>query len=83
MHIINKMAQHQQRSIQKHIAASNSCRFLNQLTSPELLTTVDNLLPEHRERYYPPTKTLSIFLAQALNAERSRQCAVNHALVPN
>ena len=81
MHIINKMAQHQQRNIQKHLAASNSCRFFNQLTSPELLTTVDNLLPEHRERYYPPTETLLMFLAQALNADRSCQYAVNHALV--
>ncbi len=81
MHIINKMAQHQQRNIQKHITASNSCRFFNQLTSPELLATVDNLLPEHRERYYPPTETLSMFLAQALNADRSCQYAVNHALV--
>jgi hypothetical protein len=81
MHIINKMAQHQQRNIQKRIKTSSSCRFFNQLTSPELLTTVDNLLPEHRERYYPPTETLSMFLAQALNADRSCQYAVNHALV--
>lgn len=81
MHIINKMAQHQQRKIQKHITASNSCRFFNQLTSPALLATVDNLLPEHRERCYPPTETLSMFLAQALSADRSCQYAVNHALV--
>jgi Transposase DDE domain len=81
MPIINKIAQHQQRKIQKHITASSSCRFFNQLTSPELLATVDNLLPEHRERYYPPTETLSMFLAQALNTDRSCQYAVNHALV--
>ena len=88
MHIINKMAQHQQRNIQNTSLqatlvnfSSNSCRFFNQLTSPELLATGDNLLPEHRERYYPPTETLSMFLAQALSADRSCQYAVNHALV--
>lgn len=81
MHIIHKISQHQQRKIQKHIKTSSSCRFFNQLTSPELLATVDNLLPEYRERYYPPTETLSMFLAQVLNADRSCQYAVNHALV--
>jgi hypothetical protein len=46
------------------------------LTSPELLSTVEELLPEHRERLYPPTETLSMFLAQALNEDRSCQKAV-------
>jgi hypothetical protein len=81
MHIINKMAQHQQLNIKTQIKKSNSCRFFSQLTSPELLATVDNLLPEHRERFYPPFETISMFLAQALSADRSCQHAVNHALV--
>jgi hypothetical protein len=38
-------------------------------------------VPEHRERFYPPAETLSMFLAQALNADRSCQHAVNHAFV--
>jgi len=51
------------------------------LTSPELLSTVEELLPEHRERLYPPTETLSMFLAQALNEDRSCQKAVNDAAI--
>ena len=34
-------------------------------------------LPEHRERLYPPTVTLSMFMKQALSADRSCQRAVN------
>jgi hypothetical protein len=42
---------------------------------------MDDLLPEHRERCYPPTETLSMFLAQALSVDRSCQHAVNQAVV--
>ena len=51
--------------------------FLNTLTCPEWLTVVEDLLLEHRERQFPPTKTLSMFLAQAMNAGRSCQNIVN------
>ena len=34
-------------------------------------------LPEHRERLYPPTVTLSMFMRQALDADGSCQKAVN------
>jgi len=34
-------------------------------------------LPAHRERLFPPTETLSMFMAQALSADRSCQKAVN------
>jgi hypothetical protein len=38
-------------------------------------------LPEHRERLYPPTTTLSLFLAQAMNSDASCQNVVNaHAV---
>lgn len=51
--------------------------FFNLLTGPELLETTEAHLPEHRERLYPPTLTLSMFLKQALNEDRSCQKAVN------
>jgi len=51
------------------------------LTSPALLETVKKLLPEHRERQYPPLTTLSMFLAQALNQDRSCQKAVNDVAI--
>jgi len=42
---------------------------------------VDELLSEHCERLYPPTETLSMFLAQAMSADRSCQHIVNQATV--
>lgn len=51
--------------------------FFNVLTSPELLEQTEAHLPEHRERLYPPTVTLSMFMRQALNEDGSCQKAVN------
>jgi hypothetical protein len=51
--------------------------FYNVLTGPELFETTEEHLPEHRERLYPPTVTLSMFLMQALNEDGSCQKAVN------
>jgi hypothetical protein len=51
------------------------------LTSDALLSKVTSLLPEHRERLYPPTKTLSMFLAQAMSSDRSCQSIVNQASI--
>jgi hypothetical protein len=51
--------------------------FFNLLTGSELLEKTEALLPEHRERQYPPTVTLSMFLKQALEQDRSCQKAVN------
>jgi len=52
-------------------------QFFNTLTAPELLEITEAHLPEHRERLYPPTVTLSMFLQQALAADGSCQHAVN------
>lgn len=47
-----------------------------------MLSTVEDLLPEgHRERQFPPTETLSMFLAQAMNEDRSCQKAVNDVAI--
>ena len=51
--------------------------FFNLLTGPELLRMTESLLPEHRERLYPPTMALSMFMRQALHTDRSCQRAVN------
>ena len=55
--------------------------MFNLLTGPQLLDRVEDLLPEHRERLFPPTETLSMFLAQVLSADGSCQHAVNDAMV--
>lgn len=51
--------------------------FFNVLTSAKLLQTTEALLPAHRERLYPPTVTLSMFMRQVLQADGSCQQAVN------
>ncbi len=52
--------------------------FFNVLTGPELLELTEAHLPEaHRERLYPPTVTLSMFVRQALSADASCQRAVD------
>lgn len=55
--------------------------FFNLLTGPQLLDRLDGLLPDHRERLFPPTETLSMFLAQVLSADGSCRQAVDDAAV--
>lgn len=71
----------QQRRVRSHARNSDAYAFFNLLTSPELLGEVESRLPQHRERLFPPTETLSMFLAQALSADRSCQKAVNDTAV--
>lgn len=71
----------QQRRVRSHARTSDPYTFFNLLTGPELLGEVEALVPEHRERLFPPTETLSMFLAQALSADRSCQKAVNDTAV--
>ena len=71
----------QQRRVRSHASNSDPYTFFNLLTSPELLDEVEALLPAHRERLFPPTETLSMFLAQALNTDSSCQKTVNDSAV--
>jgi hypothetical protein len=71
-------ALHQRRgSIGRRARSTKAVEFFNVLTSPELLETTEAQLPEHRERLYPPTVTLSMFMRQVLQADGSCQKAVN------
>jgi hypothetical protein len=78
---INRSIQPLQQRIKHYATASNAFDFFNQLTSQDLLETLESTLPEHRERLFPPTETLSMFLAQALKPDRSCQGIVNDAAV--
>jgi len=69
----------QRRCVQRHAHHSDAVSLFNMLTGAELFDKVESLLPEHRERLFPPTETLSMFLAQALSADRSCQKAVDEA----
>lgn len=74
-------AQQQQRRVQRHAERADAVTMFNLLTGPQLLERVDAALPEHRERLYPPTETLSMFVAQVLSADGSCQQAVDAAQV--
>jgi hypothetical protein len=81
MHDAIAAARAQQRRIRSHVRNSDAYSFFNLLTGPGLFNAVESLLPPHRERRFPPTETLSMFLAQALSADRSCQNAVDGAAV--
>jgi hypothetical protein len=68
--------QHRDR-VRRQVRQVEAVDFFNVLTGAELLESTDSYLPEHRERLYPPTVTLSMFMKQALNEDRSCQKAVN------
>ena len=69
----------QQKLIQKKRSNNDCYRMFNLLTSADLLDKVEEQLPEHRERLFPPTETLAMFITQALSADRSCQNIVNQA----
>lgn len=76
-----RLRQFQCKRVSKIKAKSDSYSFFNLLTSDLLFDELESKLPEHRERLYPPTETLSMFLSQAMSADRSCQNAVNrHAI---
>ena len=64
-------------SMGRRAKATQAVEFFKVLTSPELLETTEALLPEHRERLYPPTVALSMFMRPMLHADGSCQKAVN------
>ena len=66
-----------QRQIEAQAHRLEATDFFNVLTGPQLLEKTEALLPEHRERQYPPTVALAMFLKQALEEDRSCQKAVN------
>lgn len=71
----------QQRFIHTFQAQNTCLSTFNLLMSNDLFKQVENLLPSHRERLFPPTETLAMFITQALSADRSCQHAVNQAAV--
>lgn len=80
MHATHHAAAVQQR-ILHHAGNADSYAMFNLLTGPQLFDHIETLLPAHRERLFPPTETLSMFLAQALSIDGSCQQAVDDAMV--
>lgn len=69
--------QQRDKRIERRTGSAKAMDFFNVLTSPELIEATETLMPEHRERLYPPTVTLSMFMQQTLRADGSCQNAVN------
>jgi hypothetical protein len=74
-------SQQRARQIGRRARQVDSMDFFNLITGPQLLEPLEALLPEYRERKYPPTVTLAMFLGQVLRADGSCQNAVNEAIV--
>jgi Transposase DDE domain len=70
-------SQQHQHHIEAQVHRLQALDFFNVLTGAQLLEKTEALLPQHRERHYPPTVTLAMFLKQALEVDRSCQKAVN------
>lgn len=74
-------AQRQQRLVRREAVQADSLSMFNLLTGSWLLECVEELLPAHRARLYPPTTTLAMFVAQVLSPDGSCQLAVDAAAV--
>ena len=79
MNITPSCTQHQTNRVSHFVNSSSNYTWFNLLTSEPLFDTLESLLPDHRERQYPPTESLSMFLTQAMSADRSCQNVVNQA----
>jgi hypothetical protein len=71
------VVQERRRSIGRRAGTTQAVDFFNILTSPQLLETTESYSSEYRERLYPPTVSLSMFMRQVLEADGSCQKAVN------
>ena len=81
MHHTSIATRAQQRFIQTQRHETDCLSTFNLLTSDVLFEELERLLPPHRERLFPPTETLAMFVTQALSADRSCQHVVNQAAV--
>ncbi len=80
-HNFNCRSAQQQRHFAKRVQKVDANHFFNLLTDPQMLGMVEEQLPEHRERQFPPTLTLAMFLGQMMSADGSCQNAVNEATI--
>jgi hypothetical protein len=49
-------------TVASHAENRDAYAFFNLPTGPELFDEVESHLPEHRERLFPPTETLPMYL---------------------
>jgi len=81
MHNSSKINSIQQNRIEQHSQNINGNKFFDLLSHPQILSNFEELLPAHRDRCFAPLETLSLFLAQSMNADSSCQNIVNEFAV--
>ena len=81
MSIITQIHDSQKNKLHHFAKNTDAAHFLDVLSNKELENTIENHTPEHRNRVYPPLKTLSMFIAQALNEDRSCSKAVTDMII--
>src|SRR5574337_723 len=81
MHSNRRSSHPQHHRVRQQSRAIHAYDFFNQLTSDDLLEVVDQQLPVHREWLFPPTTTLSLFMAQTLNPDASCQATIDRHAV--
>jgi hypothetical protein len=77
MYTTHETRAHQQYRIEHHANCLHAYDFFNLLTRTPLPNRVDQHSLAYRERLYPPTETLSLFMAQTLSPDRACQAVVN------
>jgi len=81
MNASRRIDRHQHQRVQNQLNDPESYALFNLLTSDQMLDKVESLLPDHRERLFPPTEVLSMFIAQTLCEDHSCQKVVNDTAV--
>ncbi len=69
MHPSHCACAQQHRRIRHQAANTDSYAFFNLLTGPRLFEQVELLLPEHRERLFPPTETFRKLFGRHLRSQ--------------
>ncbi len=80
-HATSRSKRLQLKSVNRYRQNNHYLDVFNLITSDTLFDRIEALLPKHRERLFPPTETLSMFVAQALSADQSCQNVLNQAAI--
>jgi len=81
MDIISHGRNLQQNLVQTYAQNQKTKNFFELLNSSELSSVIEQFQPAHRERVFPPTDTLALFLSQVQNTDSSCQNIVNQYAV--
>jgi hypothetical protein len=81
MTIITKIQSSKKNNFKTYAKNINSSDFIELLNHEELAPIIENNMPNPRENIYTPTRTLSMFLTQSLNEDRSCSKAVNDLII--